>query len=239
MQVHRFSEASLKEWKVEQLRTGKGYTLSDAEANTVAELSFPSVINIRGQTLHFGGQGGQAPGAAGGGGAAIGYGAVGGPGGTVGAPSRFFLHGSNATINVVVDEPVQVDRSLSTEVASASGVPGSVAPDRRVNRHLGEIRGGRAGRPDRATSVDDVDGGDERARHEERRARGGPPLEERARERSGDDEERHDEERGVPTLRGVDAAIGERQQRDDVPPAAAAKRSAARRPLGKRRAATR
>lgn len=93
-QLHRFDEATLRGWKQQNLGHDTGLSISDEEARSVANESFSSSINITGQTVHFGGQGGQAPGASGGGGAAIGHGSVGGSGGMVGTPNRFFLDGT-------------------------------------------------------------------------------------------------------------------------------------------------
>lgn len=78
----------LKSWKEQQLtlydKAAGGWRLSDEEAAEILERSSETSIVLHAHTITLGGTGGSAPGASGGGGAAIGPGALGGPGGPIG-----------------------------------------------------------------------------------------------------------------------------------------------------------
>jgi hypothetical protein len=78
---HSYPATLLRRWKAVQIAAGAGTAITDEQAHEAVVMSRVTEINIQAAFLNLGGQGGQALGAAGGGGAAIGDGAVGGPGG--------------------------------------------------------------------------------------------------------------------------------------------------------------
>ena len=61
-----------------------GWRLSEEEAEEIIAVSVSMPVTLTAETINLGAGGGNAPGAAGGGGAAIGPGSLGGPGGSVG-----------------------------------------------------------------------------------------------------------------------------------------------------------
>jgi hypothetical protein len=88
--VHLYPKELLLSWKDQQLadydKTSQGWQLTDVEAAEVIRESYNADIVIRGDTINLGAIGGQAPGAGGAGGTAIGRGAIagkGGPGGPI------------------------------------------------------------------------------------------------------------------------------------------------------------
>ena len=109
--VHLYPKEHLRSWKEQQLadydKTRQGWQLTDAEAAEVIRESYAADIVIRGDTINLGAGGGQAPGAGGAGGTAIGRDAVAGPGGP----------GGPITIN-------------------AAAGPGEAPGSRRRRRHL-------------------------------------------------------------------------------------------------------
>jgi hypothetical protein len=120
----------LRQWKSGQLasydRAARGWTLSDDEAEEVVKASAVSPVGLYAETIFVGGIGGLAPGASGGGGEAIGTGAIVGPGGQVG---RVRLDGAPG--------------KLPGSGGGGGGVlaPGAIAPDTDDGSRATEGRG--------------------------------------------------------------------------------------------------
>ena len=87
-----FTVEVLKDWKRTQVEmyddavrqrssSAAGWVLSTEELEQIRQTWTDNSIRFRAETMIFGGLGGSAPGASGGGGAAIGPGSLGGPGG--------------------------------------------------------------------------------------------------------------------------------------------------------------
>ena len=168
--IAEYPIASVTDWKAKQLtsfdKAAGGWELSDEEVAEVLQRSPETSVVLQAHTITLGGTGGSAPGASGGGGAAIGPGAIGGPGGPVG---RIELDGgpgiapgaggggggviSIGAIRLVGGDPVATEgRGFSSGVDGGDGGETTFGVGDRVLLRAAGGKGGLAGTGVRITT---------------------------------------------------------------------------------------